>query len=52
LALAWQSGRYAKAGQPYASGVVNDYVLRLNVLVDQAALVGMAERRCQVNGKA
>jgi len=52
LAFAWQTGRYAKAGEPNASGVVYEYVLRLYVFMDQTALMGMAERRRQVNGKA
>ena len=30
----------------------HEHVLGLDVFVDQTALVGMAERRCQVNGKA
>ena len=51
LALAWQPGRDAKAGEPYVAGVVDEHVLGLDVFVDQTALVGMAERRCQVNGK-
>ena len=52
LALAWQSGRDAKAGEPDVAGVVDEHVLGLDVFVDQTALVGMAERRCQANGKA
>ena len=51
MALARQSGRYAKGAKPYASGFVDECILRLDVLVDQAALVGMAERCCQINGK-
>ena len=31
--------------------VVDEHVLGLEVFVDQTMLVGMAERRCQVNGK-
>ena len=30
----------------------DEHVLGLDVFVDQTALVDMAERRCQVNGKA
>ena len=52
LALARQPGRDAKAGEPYVAGVVDEHVLGLDVFVDQAALVGVAERRCQANGKA
>ena len=52
LALARQSGRDAKAGEPYVAGAVNEHVFGLDVFVDQTALVGVAERRCQVNGKA
>ena len=52
LALARQPGRDTKAGEPYAPGVVDEHVFGLDVFVDQAALMGMAERRCQVNGKA
>ena len=33
-------------------GSRDEHVLGLDVFVDQTALVGMAERRCQVNGKA
>ena len=31
---------------------VDEHVLGLDVFVDQTALVGMAERRCQANRKA
>jgi hypothetical protein len=48
LALAWQSGRDSKAGEPYLAGVVDEHVLRLDVFVDQTALMGMAEGCCQV----
>jgi hypothetical protein len=41
-----------KARKPYVAVVVDEHVLRLNVFVDQTALVGMAERRCQVDGTA
>ena len=51
LALARQSGRDAKAGEPDVAGVVDEYVLGLDVFVDQTALVGMAERRCQADCK-
>ena len=52
LALARQSGRDAKAGEAYVAGAVNEYIFGLDIFVDQTTLVGMAERRCQVNGKA
>src|SRR5580698_1317998 len=52
LALARQPGRDAKAGEPYLIRAVGKYVLRLDVFVDQPALVSVAERRCQVSGKA
>ena len=34
------------------AGAVNEYIFGLDIFVDQTTLVGMAERRCQVNGKA
>ena len=52
LALAWQPGRDAKAGEPDMAGVVDEHVLGLDVFMDQTVLVDVAERRCQVNGKA
>ena len=57
LALARQSGRDAKAGEPDMTGVAawfqrDEHVLGLDVFVDQTALMDVAERRCQVNGKA
>ena len=52
LALARQSGRDAKAGEPHVAGVVHEHVLGLDVLMDQTALVDVAERRCQANGNA
>ena len=51
LALARQSRRDAKAGEPYVAGVVGEHVPRLDVFVDQTALVGMAERRRQADCK-
>ena len=57
LALARQPGRDAKAGEPDVAGVTawlqrDEHVLGLDVFVDQTALVGMAERRCQANREA
>jgi hypothetical protein len=51
LALARQSGRDAKTGEPHVAGVVDEHVLRLDVFMNQTALVDVAERRCQVNSK-
>jgi hypothetical protein len=34
------------------AGVVGEHLLGLYVFVDQAPLMGMGERRCQVNVKA
>jgi len=41
-----------KARKPYVAVVVDEHAPRPNVFVDQTALVGMAERRCQVDGTA
>jgi len=40
------------AHKPSVAVVVDEHALRPNVFVDQTALVGMAERRCQVDGTA
>src|SRR5580700_6834408 len=45
LAFVWQSGRDAKAGEPYVAGVVEEHVLGFDVFVDQTTLVDVAERR-------
>ena len=52
LALARQTGRDAEAGKPYVAGVVDEHVLGLDIFMDQTALMGMAEHRCQVDRKA
>ena len=57
LALARHLGRDAKTGEPYLAGVAawlqrDEHVLGLDVFVDQTALMGVPERRRQVNGKA
>src|SRR5713101_3640582 len=36
LALAWQLGRNPESGEPYVAGVVDKYVRRLDVLMDEA----------------
>ena len=57
LALARQSGRDAKSGEPDMAGVVawfkrDEHVLGLDVFMDQTALVGVAERRRHANRKS
>jgi hypothetical protein len=47
-----QPRREAKAGEPHLSGIADEYVLRLYIFMDEAVPVGLAERRCQVNGEA
>ena len=51
LALAWQSGGDTEAGEPDVTGVTDEYVRGLDILVDLDRAVGVAKRRCQVNGK-
>jgi len=52
LALARQPGGDAKPGEPHVAGVIDEHVLGLDVFVHQTVLVGVAERRCEVHGKA
>jgi hypothetical protein len=53
LALAWQTGRDAEAGQPDRAGRdVNENVCRLDVFVDEASLVEPTQRGCQADGNA
>ena len=55
--FAWQSRRKAKAGEPHPSGVAawfqcDEYVLGLDVFMDQTALMDVAERRRHANRKS
>ena len=53
LALAWQARRDAKARQPDLAGrPVDEHMGRLEILVEQAPPVELAERRCQADGQA
>ena len=49
LALARQARRDPESGQPHAAGRVEEHVRRLDVLVNEAALVDLAERASQGN---
>ena len=53
LALAWQTRGDAKAGQPGVAGDgVHQNIRRLDVLMDEAALVNLSQRRSDADGEA
>ena len=52
LALARQPGRNAEAGEPHVTGVVDECVRRLDVLMDEALPVDLAKCCRQTDGDA
>ena len=52
LALAWQPGRDAEAGEPNVAGVVDECVRRLDVLMDEASPMDLAKCSRQTDGDA
>src|SRR5262249_1434544 len=52
LAFTRQLGRYAKTGEPHIIGGVYEEIGRLNVLVDEAVPVNLAQRSRQVRGQS
>jgi hypothetical protein len=43
LALLWQLGRNPESGQPYAVGVVDKHIRRLDILMYEAVPMDLAE---------
>jgi hypothetical protein len=52
LALARQPRRNSEAGKPYAVGVVDEHIFRLDVLMYESVPMDLAECRRQANGDA
>jgi hypothetical protein len=52
LALVRQLGRNPESDEPYVAGVVDEHIRRLDILMDEAAPMDLAECCRQANGDA